>query len=113
MRVMASSRLGGGAGCYSLAQRAPAASLCAAWPAQPSVLPQVLAGETDSDSYAWSCVLREMGRGYGDGLYGSLAPNGDFGFGALGLEDPYDWDSEEEDELEDLLWAAAGCPYPY
>lgn len=31
---------------------------------------KVQAGETDSDSYAWSCVLRASGRTYGDGLYG-------------------------------------------
>ena len=31
---------------------------------------RVQAGETDSDSAAWGCVLREMGASYGDGLYG-------------------------------------------
>lgn len=31
---------------------------------------QLQAGETDSDSAAWGCVLAAQGRGYGDGLYG-------------------------------------------
>lgn len=31
---------------------------------------RVQAGETDSDSMAWSCVMQQTGRGYGDGLYG-------------------------------------------
>ena len=31
---------------------------------------RVQAGETDSDSMAWACVLRATGRSHGDGLYG-------------------------------------------
>ena len=31
---------------------------------------RVQAGETDSDSAAWGCVLAAQGRSYGDGLYG-------------------------------------------
>ncbi len=32
---------------------------------------QVQAGESDSDSMAWSSVLSQMGRSYGDGIYGN------------------------------------------
>ncbi|KAG2495298.1 hypothetical protein HYH03_006570 [Edaphochlamys debaryana] len=32
---------------------------------------RVQAGSTDSDSFAYGCVLREMGGRYGDGLYGN------------------------------------------
>ncbi|KAG2446736.1 hypothetical protein HYH02_008297 [Chlamydomonas schloesseri] len=37
---------------------------------------QVLAGETDGDSAAWGAVLQQMGRSYGDGLYGNMCCGG-------------------------------------
>jgi hypothetical protein len=32
----------------------------------------VQAGETDGDSIAWGAVLTQMGRSYGDGIYGNM-----------------------------------------
>ncbi|PNH04742.1 hypothetical protein TSOC_009082 [Tetrabaena socialis] len=37
---------------------------------------QVQAGQSDSDSFAWGSVMRQMGRSYGDGLYGNAGGGG-------------------------------------
>ncbi len=49
---------------------------CVVEPSSLGLWPQVLAGETDGDSAAWGAVLQQMGRSYGDGLYGNMCCGG-------------------------------------